>query len=212
MGSIYEIVSIISPTTILNRYTHEFNRYKILVQEDQALKRATNVLPSFETVLNIIKDKFGVDSKEYVMSSMYEELCVRDDFHLRIVTDDTFTNDKDINYLILTNPLTIQINSYKNERNGAITHQVSEHLQQLILNFIESSKPKTYLFGIPLTNSGFIGRFLKQAGIDTVNEGAIGFFRKMKRNQTDDIDERVRNARLMGHSVATADYYKRTIA
>jgi len=207
-----KVLSIISPTTSLDRYIHEFNRYKILIQDEQTIKRATNILPSFVTVLTIIKDRFGVNSKEYLISSMYEEMCVRDDFHLKIVTDEKFVNDKDTNYLILTNPLTIQINSYKNDRNGAIIHQVSEHLQRLILNYIESSKPSTYLLGIPISHSGFIGRFLKQAGINTFNEGSVNFFRKLKRNQTDDLDERVRNARLMGHSVTTAEYYKRTIA
>ena len=60
---------------------------------------------------------FGKNSKEHIISLLYKEVPVRDDFHLKIVDKNYNTNDTN-NYLVLKNKLLdVIINSYKTEKN-----------------------------------------------------------------------------------------------
>ena len=71
----------------------------------------------FKDYLKMNEKIFGKNSKEHIISLLYKEVPVRDDFHLKIVDKNYNTNDTN-NYLVLKNKLLdVIINSYKTEKN-----------------------------------------------------------------------------------------------
>ena len=84
------------------KYRDYYNLLKIK-SSDEADKKAKSFdfsIISFPNYLKLNGDVFGKDSKEYIISLLYKEVPVRDDFYLQIVDKKYNTYDKN-NYLVL---------------------------------------------------------------------------------------------------------------
>ena len=66
--------------TIKDKYSEQFNTLKIKSNDETKEKQETDIIESFDKYLEKIKSTFGPLSKEYVLSSLYKEVTLRDDF------------------------------------------------------------------------------------------------------------------------------------
>ena len=204
--------------SLKQKYRDYYNLLKIK-SSDEADKKAKSFdfsIISFPNYLKLNGDVFGKDSKEYIISLLYKEVPVRDDFYLQIVDKKYNTNDKN-NYLVLkkNNLLDVIINSYKTDKKyGQLTFHLSKALSKNILNYMKSNNIQLgdHLFGKSKTNTDFISKMNKKLNL----KGGVNYFRKMTvsgllKNHPDN-EERIQLANNMANSpVAQMKYYIRVI-
>jgi hypothetical protein len=191
-----------------------FKTLKLDSADDNTDKYESSKVLGFKEYLVKIKDHFGADSKQFVMASMYDEVTVRDDFHLKLVSSLKDANaDLSEQYLIVpkTGALTVIINQYKTaKKNGQIKEILSAELSTLVRQYITDTELvfSDYLFGNAKSNSAFVGKMNKEIGVT----GSISAFRHMKASKEGLTNaERVVLADKMKHSPATNKTYARKI-
>ena len=169
-------------------------------------------LISFDEYIKKIEEKFGKESKQYVVVSLYHELPLRDDMQLKIVDSIKSTKDKDYNYLVLNKSPKgrIIVHNYKtSEGLGSIDKQLSTKLTNIIKKYINSKDDKEYLF-TDKKMSSYVQKMNAAIGL----KSGINLFRHMAVNQFDPdtktAEEKVKKASDMGHSVNTQRKYKQT--
>jgi hypothetical protein len=165
---------------------------------------------TYETYLPKVSEKYGQDSKENLIASLYSIHGFRDNLQLRIVKVPQDVKD---NQLILPvkqgEPYKILLTKYKtNNKYGAKTITLPDSISKMVRVYLNKNKRKIndYLFGSEKL-SGFISKFNKQMGLPIT----INTYREMHVSPViDGMDskERVDLARKMGHSVATSANYK----
>jgi len=200
---------------IKDHYIHQFNIIKIASNDEITDKQEKTSIISFKDYLQKIKDKFGTDSKEYVLSSLYFEVTLRDDFILKIVGTIKDANDKNENYIVVPKRenITVLINHYKtSDKYGAIKVKLSTFLSKMIRIFIKDKNLNNndYLFGNkPLTQ--FVTKMNKTIGV----QGGINNFRKMSvsdlLNSEPSAEKRAELAESMKHSIIVQTKYLRNI-
>ena len=191
---------------ILDHYRVAFDELKI--KSNDHTKQTATEKPSipFSIYLDKVEEKFGKESKMYVVSKLYEELPIRDDFGL-IVLDEKPT-DKDHNY-INTKPLHMRIfiNNFKTKgKFEPFERSLSLKLSNLLRAFMkrENVELGSYLFGTAKL-SPFVSVENKKIGIN----GGISEFRHMTITDNKDATAKVKAqlAQKMKHSVATQEKY-----
>ena len=163
-----------------------------------------------------IFDKFKPNSKERLLTSLYGEITVRDNFSkLKIIKNkNQMVMDKETNYLILPNSANkkrahVYLQKYKtSNRYEDLDFECSKELTDEIMAYYEANISKIdktdYLFGVSKL-TGYIGTMLKKIGID--NKGmAINYFRHsvaLSLDKNADEQSMVNLAKNMGHDVFT---------
>ena len=202
--------------TQLQIYKNAFETLKLDSIDANIKAFDTTEIFSFAEYLEKIKEKFGELSKEYVMSKLYEEVTVRDDFRLKVVPNFNDTVSEIENYIVVPidshHRLTIIINEYKtSSKYGPIREELSRPLSNLIREFIKHMGIRygEYLFGRAKTNSNFVSKMNKQIGID----GGINNYRHMKASEIKykDNKERAKLAMKMKHSPLVSLRYLRKL-
>jgi len=196
-------------------YTDQFEIYKIKSADENEKKKEEIIVPTFKTYLENVKNKFGENSKMFLIASLYNELTVRDDYVLKIVTTKKDAIGDKINYLIVPPKASCQIiiNAYKTEKKyGVIKHTCSKNLNQLLRKYMQNNHDDIgksgYLFG----NSELTG-FVSSNNIKLNIKGGINIFRQMK--ITDELkpvksaEEKKRLADSMRHSPVSQLKYVR---
>jgi hypothetical protein len=202
---------------IKNVYIDKFNSYKILSSK-QSEEKNNDTIIDFNTYLDLVKTHYGENSKNYVISKLYEEVPVRDDFHLKIVPNDVQEENDTNNYLVIPSKITtknkmvVVINEYKTKNlYGTLKFVLSKQLENIILKYIKENKLNIgdYLFGKQKSNSDFISKQNKILGIT----GSINNFRRMTINnyKNKNPDEIIKLNKLMGHSHEASKNYIRNI-
>jgi hypothetical protein len=208
--TILKIIDTVNIPVDKTLFVDEFNKYKILSYESKE-KQQEKEIPTFNEYLEKAKELFGENSKEYIMSVLYSEITLRDDFYLKIIKDKREETDPLINYLLINkNGMTVIINEYKtNNVYEKMVRELSPYLTGLLRKYI---KPNwDYLFD--KNNANFVSRMNGALGYRDLGLGAINLFRKMKKtdlehdNETTIMD-RVGLAKKMGHSVNTSRKYQ----
>jgi len=180
-------------------YHDQFQIYKMLsIGENQ--EKQTEQVPYFLEYMMKVEDTFGVDSKMYLIASLYDAFTIRDNYQLRIV--DEPDNETD-NFLVLTPKMRIIINTYKTDGYGQLVFRPKKKLVKLIEAYMKRTETKVgdYLLGSkPL--SSYITKHNEKMGY----KGSINLYRHMKiteqiRDATP--EERLRLSKIMGHSPAT---------
>ena len=183
-------------------YLDQFEIYKIKSADENNQKNNDIIVPSFNSYLDSAKKTFGENSKMFLIASLYNELTVRDDYALKIVSTKKDATDENVNYLIVPPKASCQIviNAYKTEKKyGVIKHTCSKKLNQLIRKYIANNPPSTYLFG-----DKALTQFVSSNNIKLNIKGGINIFRQMK--ITDELktvksaEERKKLADSMKHS------------
>ena len=181
------------------KYNDAWLTYKI--REPKPEKPVEN----FTTYLQKIKTQYGVDSKEFLLASYYNELTLRDDFGLKIV--DT---DSEGNYLLVSpEKIEIVINTYKTDRYGTIRHKMTKPLEKLTRAYMTKNNLKIgdLLFGADKLSS-FIVKMNRDAGFD----GGINYLRHSKISTVfPDMtpEQKVALSKVMKHSPVVQKKYVR---
>ena len=164
---------------IKQKYIQQFEIFKINSNDETVQKQETAQIPSFSDYLQNIKNEYGLESKIYVLSKLYEEVTLRDDFMLIIKPAIKDADDDDFNYIVIPKKenLTLIVNQYKtSDKYGQIKVKLSLPLSKIIRKYVEREKLNydEFLFGDkPL--SSFVSKMNKKIGII----GGISLFRQM---------------------------------
>ena len=179
--------------------------------EDKRTSQEDSVI-SYKEYENKILDRFGGQSKEYLMIKIYKEVTCRDDLDLYIIRDeDEHKDDLTKNYLIDNeNKYTILLQAYKTSKNkNPIKIKLSTDLDKLVNQYIIKNNIKDRLFpskhGL---NFSFINTMNKKIGI----KGGINVIRHIIISSgllNMDLDERVKMAKNSFHSILTQRDYNR---
>ena len=129
-------------TATIKIYKDIFEQYKIRSSDltDERIISSNNAVIGYKDYMNKIKNKFGVDSKEYLLAKLYNELTVRDNYQNLIIKQNATNLSNDNNYIIVNkNKSKIILNNYKTQKKyKQIIHEVSVELDKLIKNFINN--------------------------------------------------------------------------
>ena len=196
-------------------YLNQFEILKIKSADENNKKNNEIIVPSFQTYLENVKNKFGENSKMFLIASLYNELTIRDDYILKIVTTKKNVIGDEINYLIVPPKASCQIiiNAYKTEKKyGVIKHTCSKSLNNLIRKYMQNNHDNIgnsgYLFGDKTLTS-----FVSANNVKLNIKGGINIFRQMK--ITDELknvasaEERKKLADSMRHSPVSQLKYVR---
>jgi hypothetical protein len=209
--SLYQFIVYMSDRTLLklNKAAKEAYKLKFAVyKEDSIAQNAEKIEaePTFPLHIAMLKitNRFGANSKIGLIARLYSEFTPRDDFQLKIVNDKKNATDKETNYVIVGEDfMTIVLHDYKTSKsNGTIIYPVSADLVGDLLDYIKDKGlgEGDYLFGDKKL-SKFISENLGKAGIT----GGINTFRhmvisKLLEDDKTTTEDRVKKAKLMGHS------------
>ena len=191
-----------------------FKEVKVSVEAGIEIKKLTETVMTWKDYMNLVVNEFGLNSKMFVISSLYREVTMRDDFQLKLVTRKPKTTNE--NYLVLNkNNYKLIINNYKTDQTyGQISIKLSRGLTKTIELYIQTNNLKNndYLFG-DSQQSGFIRYSNTKIGVD----GGISMYRHMTcselvANPKTTAADKVRIAKRMAHSVYLQGTYCREFA
>lgn len=211
------------PKNVLSKYVDYLNSLKGANNVRIDLLKQTEEVIRFSTYVQMVKDHYGKESKEFLVISMYDELTVRDDLKSLVVCNDmsqvNYDHPKD-NYLylptrrktksllILLHAKTLKNEIYEAEYSAKVSDIIRDYLQQFEFQF-----GKHGLFG-KTSLSGYISKMNKELGV----KGAIGKLRRMKVSEQVNVlkiseIEKVALSKKMMHSITTqsAVYNRRNI-
>ena len=179
--------------------------------EEKRTNQADSVI-SYQEYENRILDRFGGQSKEYLMIRIYKEVTCRDDLDLYIIRDEEkHKDDLTKNYLIDNeNKYTILLQAYKTSKNkNPIKIKLSIELDKLIYEYIIRNNVKDRLFpskhGL---NFSFINTMNARIGI----KGGINMIRHIVISSGllhMTLEEKVQLAKKSFHSISTQRDYDR---
>lgn len=205
------IVNKKSVLTLKNNF--ELLKNTINSEHKEKVADPENKIMSFSDYIDTIKSKFGENSKMYVLTKLYNEATLRDDYVLKIV--DTTPKDTNENYIVLLkSQLVLIVNTYKTQTAyGQIKIKLSKAVSNLIKKYITTNNLKVgdYLFGDQKL-SDFVRYNNKKIDVD----GGISNYRKMKISEellTKDLtaEEKITLAEKMKHSPLVQLKYVRNL-
>jgi hypothetical protein len=210
-----ELTNFLINPKVRAKYEVLFDVYKIKTEDEHTEKQnnVDNSVMDFTKYLNLVLDKFGSKSKEYLIAKMYHEITVRDNFYnLKIINsldeDDGKSNflTDDCEHIILNDYKTKNVYDKK-------TFVLSNELQKLLLDYIDTNELKTELFpehkkGLSQFIISMNGKINVKGGINEIRKMSVSQF-LMKENLT--AEERLEFAGKMCHREKTQQTYKRGI-
>ena len=216
---LYQVIVYIIDAFKLNIDKEPYNKKRILLKiqdEDRVESNAQKMVSTWDEVLDKVKSKYGIDSKEYLIMRLYERIPARDDFQL-LVTDQLDGYDNKINYLVLRmgKPSKIILHHFKtSDKYGKASFVLSKELTILINDYRIKNKIllNDYLFG-NRPQTGFVSSILKSIGFDDemiYNKTGISFLRKItvSNSKIDTPEQKLELANNMMHSTNTQKKYK----
>tara|TARA_R110000782_G_scaffold18587_1_gene50994 strand:+ start:156 stop:1208 length:1053 start_codon:yes stop_codon:yes gene_type:complete len=198
----------------MNIYQDYFDKLKIMSNNENQNKQQETVI-SFDSYIDLVKEKFGNLSKEFVLASLYNEATLRDNFNnLIIVKTLKETNDTNNNYIVIGSGVAkLIINNYKtSESYGKIKINLSNELTKIIKSYMKFNNIDigNSLFGVYKSLSSLVSSINKSVGIN----GSISMLRHMKVtdliSKESDPVKRIELAKKMGHSPVTQLAYLKT--
>ena len=205
-------------------YMRRFEAYKVISVEKTKANKTKPLKFTFMQYIEAVEKKWGKDSIMYVISKMYYDIPLRDDFGLVITDnlDDTLNENDNTNYLYnpipkksnnksIIKPMSVILHSDKTgKRFGAITIPMSNKLTRLVRSYMTKEKRANgdFLFGRK-TLTGIVSPKNKEIDVP----GSITNFRNMKIKEFkdsglwDNAEERAKLATMMRHSTATQSNY-----
>ena len=173
------IPGIVLNSDLKHKYTTLNELYMIMSKdftEEKKLAESFSVMP-LDIYLKKIMDKFGKESKEYLIVKMYSQVTARDNFHLYIVDRLAKASDKEMNYLVVPRSgyCTIILNKYKTAfRYKQYKKVIDNELTMLLRNYIKTNNIDYdhYLFTEQL-----LGPFIKKMNKEIGVQGSINSIR-----------------------------------
>ena len=174
--------------------------------------------PSFNEYLDRVTNKYGEASKEYLISYLYSQFTVRDDFkNMKIIQKNSDDNKEDNFILINGNKMMFIINNFKTKNKyQRLEFTVTGKLKTLLLQWTKTKKIgyNDLLFG-KSSLSPFVSKLNKSLGYDNLK--GVNIYRHMrvsdlykgKKDLT--FEEREKLSNEMGHSLIVQSQYKRNL-
>jgi hypothetical protein len=216
---LYQVILYIIDSFKLNIDKEPYNKQRLLLKikdEDRVESNKDKLVSNWPEVLDKVKSKYGEDSKEFLIMSLYQRIPARDDFQL-LVTDKLDNYDDKINYLVLRmgKPSKVILHHFKTaDKYGNKSFVLSKDLSNLVNKYRikHNILLNDYLFG-NRPQTGFVSKILKSIGFDdemVYNKTGISFLRKITVSNTpiDSAEEKLDLANKMGHSTNTQKGYK----
>ena len=179
------------------------------------LSRKESVI-SFPEYLRKIKEKFGDNSKQYLLAKMYETACVRDDYGGMVIVESlTEANDNEINYLVInsSNDAYFIFHQFKTSRKyGTVEVELPDELIILLKNFIAKNKLTNLLFK-PNGLSEYVSSMNKKVGVMGGGSRALRhiMISTILANENVSDLERIELSTIMGHSPNVQYAYQRIL-
>ena len=203
-------------------------KYRVIMQlyvgnsKKQTDKRKTDptyAVMTYSMYMNKIKAEFGEKSKQFLIASLYNEVTVRDDFNLEIVSSEREVTAGTQNYLVVPrlvkNNCTVVIQSYKTDKKyGVIKVKTSTVLSKQIREWMVTNNLTDGNKLFPnKTLSDFVSTMNKSIGAMT---GGINYIRQSKitevlSRQVMTDEDKIIFSRRMAHSPMAQMKYVRSL-
>ena len=201
---------------VFAKYQNLVNVFKLkaIEHKDNQKNDIQNAVLPYSVYLEKIKSHFGIDSIQYLIASIYNEITCRDDIaSLVIISKKGDAIDLNTNYLVLPKKIngTIILQHYKT----AVLYRkqsfpLTNTLSNLIRSYVSSHKLSDKLFPNNFNNglTNLISIMNKKINVD----GSINTIRKMKitdflKNPNLSIEDKVKFANSCLHSPTSQNYY-----
>lgn len=216
---IYQFIIICIDRSLLNtalsEKIQEHYRVKFDVLKEESVEENKQKIEDepqykYSDYMKLVEDKYGKDSKMYIISRLYRQFSARDDFQLVIVSSIEEATDFNTNYFITNgktfpkdHQYTILLRNFKtNNLYKPIEFTINSDLSRVINEYMIAHQLRegNYLFGDKKLTK-YISEMNKKIGVI----GGINTYRHMAVSEfleDEDIttEERVKKARLMAHS------------
>ena len=210
---------------IFSKYENLVNvlKCKSMEHKDAHKNDTENAVLPYAVYLSKIKSKFGIESVQYLIASIYNEITCRDDIaSLIIISKKIDAIDKNTNYLVMPSsgvgsPKGISPSGYiilQHYKTAVLykkkTFPLSEELTQLIRKYISTHKlidklfPSKFNNGLTKTISDMNKKIDISGGINIIRRMKITDFLKTP-NLT--IEDKVNFATSCFHSPSSQNYY-----
>ena len=162
-----------------NTYKDFFDRIDFITREQT--KQNKNIeLHDIDDYVKRVLDKFGENSKQFLLAKLYRESTRRDDFQLIIINNIANANDVSKNYILVPPKAVCQtiINAHKTASHfEPLTKKLSPYLSNLIRTYIinHSLKQGDYLLGKGNLTT-YVSNISKEIGLKGIT---ISTLRKM---------------------------------
>ena len=218
--------------TIIERYVGNFISKKVLkfIQDkvkayksqatDEYIEKQEIVYPTFSTYKKKIEDMFGKESKEFLITSLYEAFAVRDNYGGIPILNNPPTTLKKVknsdtpNFIVVKkNYSYIVLGNFKtSDEYDTLRLTLPSSVNRLMKEYIANNNIQ---FGEPLFPEEKLSTFVSNMNneIGYFDLGGINIFRHMRVSELDGetYDEKVKLANVMGHSVITQKQYKKNL-
>lgn len=127
--AILKIIDLLDLKIDKKPYVEQFELLKIKSTDENKVKQETMELPSFDKYIKEVQQRFGIDSKMYLLAMLYDNMTIRDDYSNLIIVNDVkkITPDADKNYIFVPENkkelCILRINSYKTDKKYGIIHK-----------------------------------------------------------------------------------------
>ena len=169
--------------TALYNVLYEVYGIKCTDENDKRKTNSADDVMDYDAYMKLILDHYGIDSKQYLIVSLYKECCMRDDYsQIKIITDLNY--DDDINNFIFRHEgsCSIIMNTYKTSPiYGKQIYPLTDHLDKLINDYILKHNITDFLFPEQKKLSAYVTNMNKKIGllgisINTIRHSLISTF------------------------------------
>ena len=201
-------------------YNVLYEVYGIKCNDENDKRKTNNEVMDYDEYVKIILENYGVNSKQYLIVSLYKACCMRDDFGELMIIDDLNYDDNLNNYIFRHGgSCSIIMNTYKTSTiYGKQIYPLTDHLDKLINNYIDNNNiikngSVDVLFPERKKLSPYITNMNKKIGllgisINTFRHSIISTFLS---NPDLTAEERHKFAIRAGHKEETQQEYRRLV-
>ena len=177
-------------------------------------KQQNETIPEFTKLLELVKTKFGDNSKEYLLIKLYEENTARDNYYLQLVRNENQATDINTNYLVI--PINVKqvckivLNTFKTrgDKYPVVNVKLSQELSTGLRRYKNITRLDygDYIFN--KSNGELIKRIFSKVGIN----GTINTLRQMNASKSIGLTNKEKSeiAHKMNHSINSQKHYLRT--
>ena len=216
---------VFTPSTFKVIHDHlddYFQKFVGLSNDHFEAQRESQIVPSFENYINLVRTKFGDDSIEMLIVLLYQNFTVRDNYNMIIVDKLADASELKTNYIIVprdNKSIILLVKHYKTSKkfndlkfsfsnskeHVKIQNMLREHINTKNRNYGDYLFTKTSL-------SAQISKTNKSLGFAV---GGVNLYRHMKASEhyqsKFSFKDREKLAKQMGHSIHTQKKYVRQL-